>query len=61
MDLAIRDSADAGEVEMGGLPAFSTAKAQVVSDTMRSLPQIGREDAQKWVKYWKDVGFFNTK
>lgn len=46
---------DAGEV--GGLAIFSTDKVQAISQTMRSLSEVGLADAQRWVKYWKGVGF----
>jgi hypothetical protein len=43
--------------ELGGLATFSTDKVQAISQTMRSLSEVGRADAQRWVKYWKGVGF----
>ena len=43
--------------ESGGLATFSTDTARSISETMRLLPSIGQEDAQRWVKYWKAVEF----
>lgn len=43
--------------ETGGFATFSTDAARSISETMRLLPNIGPEDAQRWVKYWKTVGF----
>lgn len=48
-------SKDASEV--GGLATFSTDKVQAISETMRTLCEVERRDAQRWVKYWKGVGF----
>jgi len=44
--------------EAGGLPLFSTEKAQMMSETMKQLPSLGKEDAALWVRYWKGVGLF---
>ena len=56
-DTAIRQVESPDSEEAGGLTKLSTIKAQTISECMRSLPSIGREDAQRWVKYWKGVGF----
>ena len=47
----------ADKEESGGLATFSTDTARSISETMRLLPSIGQEDAQRWVKYWKAVEF----
>jgi len=44
--------------EVGEQPRFSTEKIQTISETMRLLPSLGKEDAVMWVKYWKAVGLF---
>ncbi|KAF8154594.1 hypothetical protein B0H34DRAFT_783744 [Crassisporium funariophilum] len=46
-------------VELGGLASFSTAKAQSISATMKTLPIIGGPEALLWVQYWQRVGMFN--
>ena len=43
--------------ETGGFAALATDKVRSISEVMRTLPNIGPEDAQRWVKYWKGVGF----
>jgi len=47
-----------GVFESGGLAIFQTEKAQEISRTMRSLRQVGNEDAKQWVGYWNRVGLF---
>ena len=44
--------------EVGGQPTFATEKVQMISETMKNLPVVGRGDAELWVKYWKGVGLF---
>ncbi|KAG5721421.1 Linear gramicidin synthase subunit D [Termitomyces sp. T112] len=53
--------ADAGhhEVESGGLPKFTTVKAQRLSQTMREVRPIGVEDVRRWVSYWRDTRFLH--
>ncbi len=46
-----------GAGEVGGLATFSTDKLQAISQTRRSLYEVGPADAQQWAKYWKGVGF----
>ncbi|KAF8901178.1 acetyl-CoA synthetase-like protein [Gymnopilus junonius] len=47
------------QAETGGLTNLSTEKVQTLSSTMKNLPLLDESDAQKWVQYWKGVGFFN--
>ncbi|KAF8054252.1 putative aminoadipate reductase [Lyophyllum atratum] len=56
-DLAI-SAAGSEDVESGGLTKFATAKAQSFSPTIRDLLPIGKEDAQRWVRYWRRVELF---
>lgn len=49
------------EAEAGGLPAFTTAKAQEVSEKLLLLQSIGAEDAQRWVRYWRSSGFIRPR
>ncbi|TFK33797.1 hypothetical protein BDQ12DRAFT_715644 [Crucibulum laeve] len=44
--------------ESGGLANLRTDKTQNISCTLRELPPLGAEDAQRWITYWKNVGFF---
>jgi len=57
--VARRQGKDDGEV--GGQPTFATEKVQMISETMKGLPVVGREDAALWVKYWKGVGLFGSR
>ena len=56
-DATIRNSGRS-DVEGGGLATFSTEKSQEASPTLHNLPQIGTNDAQRWVGYWSGKGFF---
>jgi hypothetical protein len=47
------------DVESGGLSRFATAKAEGASLTMRELPPISAQDAERWVRYWNSVGLFD--
>ncbi|KAF5371510.1 hypothetical protein D9615_009619 [Tricholomella constricta] len=44
-------------VEIGGLATFATDTMARVSGVMGGLRQIGKGDAQLWVKYWREVDF----
>lgn len=46
------------QAETGGLASLSTEKIQTLSGMMKNLPPLNESDAQKWVHYWKSVGFF---
>ncbi|KAG6898879.1 hypothetical protein C0995_007927 [Termitomyces sp. Mi166 len=53
-------SSNSLSAEAGGLGSFATEKMMSVSHTVLSqLPSIGREDAARWVKYWRELGFLN--
>ncbi|KZT28824.1 putative aminoadipate reductase [Neolentinus lepideus HHB14362 ss-1] len=56
-DEAIRASGKT-DMEAGGMPRFATQKAQAVSATLRDAPQLGVEDAERWITYWNRKGFF---
>jgi hypothetical protein len=45
------------DVEAGGLTALSTKKAEAISLMFHTLPSLGAEDVQRWVKYWVEKGF----
>ncbi|KDQ57889.1 hypothetical protein JAAARDRAFT_206677 [Jaapia argillacea MUCL 33604] len=49
----VRDS-----VEAGAQPNLATEKAQEVSETMRRLEMLGREDVERWVGWWGERGMF---
>ncbi|EPQ54835.1 acetyl-CoA synthetase-like protein [Gloeophyllum trabeum ATCC 11539] len=57
-DDAIRASGR-NDLEAGGIPLFSTKKAQAVSQALRDAPQIGVEDAERWIRYWYKKGLFD--
>ncbi len=44
---------------MGLLPKVTLDKSVLASKTLQdeNLPQLGREDAEKWVLHWKEIGF----
>ncbi|KAL6302718.1 hypothetical protein BKA93DRAFT_736353 [Sparassis latifolia] len=46
-----------GEIEVGGLPVFETAKAQSISPALDSLQPLGEEDAKAWIRYWRSKKF----
>ncbi|KAG7447195.1 acetyl-CoA synthetase-like protein [Guyanagaster necrorhizus] len=50
------DGSDSDQ-ESGGLPRFSTSKAEKYSSTMLNVKPIGSEEVEGWVQYWKEVGF----
>jgi hypothetical protein len=33
--------------------AFSTLKAQVISQSMKMLEPLGEDDVKNWMHYWK--------
>ncbi|CAA7263093.1 unnamed protein product [Cyclocybe aegerita] len=44
-------------MESAGMGDFSTSCIQNVSETMRMVPPIAEVDIQRWIAYWKGVGF----
>ncbi|KAJ3517676.1 hypothetical protein NLJ89_g350 [Agrocybe chaxingu] len=44
-------------MESVGMGDFSTSCIQNVSETMRMVPPIAEADIQRWIAYWKGVGF----
>ncbi|KAJ7686385.1 hypothetical protein B0H17DRAFT_1160660 [Mycena rosella] len=47
-------------VGLGSLSTeFSTFKAQALSDAIRSVKSLGTEDAERWIRYWREKGFIN--
>ncbi|EIW76887.1 acetyl-CoA synthetase-like protein [Coniophora puteana RWD-64-598 SS2] len=57
-DIAMREAQDTDELEAVGFQPFATAKAQEVSETMRTLEPLTARDALRWVEYWDSVGMF---
>ena len=45
--------------EAFGLPALSVAEAEKVAPSLSpaNLPQLTSEDAMRWIKYWKSIGY----
>lgn len=48
-----------GTESMGLLPKVAFEKALQSSGTLRDpdVPQLGREDVEKWLRYWRNIGF----
>ncbi|KAF9223056.1 putative nonribosomal peptide synthetase [Gyrodon lividus] len=46
----------ATHTEAGGITAFSTTKAQLVSKTMAQMRPVGAVEAHSWVQYWISKG-----
>ncbi|KAJ6601010.1 putative aminoadipate reductase [Mycena vulgaris] len=44
-------------VEGRGSTEFSTVKAQAASDAMRLVAPLGGDDAERWMRYWREAGF----
>ncbi|KAJ7688597.1 hypothetical protein B0H17DRAFT_1160269 [Mycena rosella] len=38
---------------------FSTLKAQALSDAMRLVKPLEMQDAERWMRYWREKGFIN--
>ncbi|KAK0478796.1 putative aminoadipate reductase [Armillaria novae-zelandiae] len=53
------DDGSDDDQESGGLPRFSTSKAEKHSSTMFNVKSIGSEEVEGWVRYWKEVGFLS--
>lgn len=53
------DDGNDDDQESGGLPRFSTSKAEKHSSTMFNVKSIGSEEVEGWVRYWKEVGFLS--
>ncbi|KAK0201032.1 putative aminoadipate reductase [Desarmillaria ectypa] len=51
------DNGNDSDQESGGLPRFSTSKAEKCSPTMFNVKSIGSEEVEGWIGYWKQVGF----
>ncbi|KAF8649496.1 hypothetical protein AX16_005765 [Volvariella volvacea WC 439] len=45
--------------ESGGFATFETKKAQAASPAINDLKRLEREDAERWINYWKEVGYFH--
>ena len=48
------------DAEVGGFTLFSSSRTQDMSKTMRDLKPLGSEDVELWVKYWDEVGLFDS-
>ncbi|KAJ7696821.1 acetyl-CoA synthetase-like protein [Mycena rosella] len=58
--IKLLDFFNAVAVGMGSLSTeFSTVKAQALSDAIRSVKSLGTEDAERWIRYWREKGFIN--
>ncbi|TFK59329.1 putative aminoadipate reductase [Pluteus cervinus] len=50
--------ADVGpEDETGGVPKLALEKSCEISPTLRDLKPLTKEDAERWIEYWKSVGY----
>ncbi|KAJ7671148.1 acetyl-CoA synthetase-like protein [Mycena rosella] len=58
--IKLLDFFSAVAVGLGGLSTeFSTVKAQALSDAIRSVKSLGTEDAERWIRYWREKEFIN--
>ena len=48
------------DVEVTDVTFFSSSRTQDMSKTMRELKPLGSEDIELWVKYWDEVGLFDS-
>ncbi|KAG8707499.1 hypothetical protein FRC08_000465 [Ceratobasidium sp. 394] len=46
------------KAESGGAVRLDTCKAEVLSQSLKSARQIGREHVEKWIGYWEKKGLF---
>ncbi|KAF9235375.1 putative nonribosomal peptide synthetase [Melanogaster broomeanus] len=44
-------------MEAGGMASFSTAKSQLVSETISQMQPVGVVEARSWVQHWISKGF----
>jgi broad specificity polyphosphatase/5'/3'-nucleotidase SurE len=42
-----------GTVAGAGNTAFSTLKAQAISQSMKMLEPLSKEEVKRWLQYWK--------
>ena len=54
-----KDAAGGTSSEAMGIPALDVMQARGAAPALgkESLPQLGAEDAERWLKYWKGIGF----
>ncbi|KAJ7683139.1 putative nonribosomal peptide synthetase [Mycena rosella] len=58
--IKLLDFFSAVAVGLGSLSTkFSTVKAQALSSATRSVKPLGTEDAERWIRYWREKGFIN--
>ncbi|KAJ1310588.1 hypothetical protein OPQ81_007317 [Rhizoctonia solani] len=57
-DNMLRLKGEVDHAEFGGLITLETTVAESFSETLRSTPRLGMEHVEKWIDYWKSVGFF---
>ena len=38
---------------------IDTAKAQALSRTLREVKPLGKDDAARWIKFWKNKGILD--
>ncbi|KAF5365943.1 hypothetical protein D9758_006705 [Tetrapyrgos nigripes] len=55
-------TADKGEGEFMGIPSLITTRAVENSQTLKELTkrQLGYEDVEKWIGYWRRIGFLDN-
>ncbi|KAF8655498.1 hypothetical protein AX16_003028 [Volvariella volvacea WC 439] len=45
--------------EAGSVTRFATEKAQAVSPAFKRSRVLEKQDAERWIRYWKSVGYFD--
>ena len=58
-DQAISTRSNAHNPEAGGGTHFAIAQAEATSPTRRGLQPLSKQDALRWVAYWRGVGLFD--
>lgn len=55
-------SAAAPDKDAVGLPSLETAKAVEVAPSLReeNLAELGKEDVERWMSYWRKNGFIHS-
>jgi hypothetical protein len=57
-DVAVSSGSNPRSAEAGGFSHFAIARADATSPTRRGLQPLTKQDAVRWVAYWRGVGLF---
>ena len=57
-DVAISNMSNPSNAQAGGGTRFAIAQAEASSPSRRGLQPLSKQDAKRWVAYWKGVGHF---